>query len=126
MTDLTGHEVDPLLSNASHSHLTFVNIVGDAVTETGQWPVYQFVDARMDDLDLDADAVLRSMPTITGGTTNYSLIRRGHSTSPETPVKLTIAGFALLPNHARTVDMFLAVVRELARRRAAAATIPAR
>jgi hypothetical protein len=102
-----------------------LRVVGDVVAESGQWPVYQYVDARMDDAGLDADAVLRSMPSITHSQLNNSLVRRGHSTPPETPVKLTIAGFAQLPEHAELVDMFLAVLNELANRRAEAAYDPA-
>ena len=64
------------------------------------------------------------MPSISAGQLNYSLVRRGRSTAAETPVKLTIAGFALLPEHAGAVNMFLAVLGELAQRRAAAAYDP--
>jgi hypothetical protein len=78
----------------------------------------------MDEAGLDADVLLRSMPSITHGQQNYSLVRRGHSTSPDTLVKLTIAGFAHIPEHADVVDMFLAVLNELANRRAEAAYDP--
>jgi hypothetical protein len=64
------------------------------------------------------------MPSITHGQLNYSLVRRGHSTSPDTLVKLTVAGFAHLPEHGSLVDMFLAVLNELASRRAEAAYDP--
>ncbi len=123
MTGDTG-STDPLLTTVGAEQITLLRIVGDVVAESGQWPVYQYVEARMDDAGLDVDAVLRSMPSIAYGQLDYSLVRRGHSTSPETPVKLTIAGFAHLPEHAELVDMFLAVLNELANRRAEAAYEP--
>lgn len=46
----------------------------------------------MDDLGLDADAVLSSMPPISHGQLTYSLVRRDRSTTAQTPVKPSIAG----------------------------------
>ncbi|WP_346533801.1 hypothetical protein [Micromonospora sp. DPT] len=111
---------DPLLTAVSNEQLAMLRIVGDVLADIGEWPVYQYVEARMDELGLDADAVLRSMPSISAGQLNYSLVRRGHSTTPDTLVKLTIAGFAHLPAHGGFVDMFLAVLSELSDRRAKA------
>lgn len=117
---------DPLLTAVSKEQLALLQIVGDVLTDVGEWPVYQYVEARMDELGLDAEAVLRSMPAISGMQLSYSLIRRDHSSYPATPVKLTIAGFAHLPAHAGVVNIFLAVLRELADRRAKAAFDPRR
>jgi len=65
---------DPLLTTVSDSQITLLRIVGEVVAEFGQWPVYQYVEARMDDAGLDADGVLRSMPPITHGQLNYSMV----------------------------------------------------
>ncbi|MEU4781794.1 hypothetical protein [Micromonospora sp. NPDC023633] len=83
----------------------------------------------MDDLGLDVEAVLGSMPRISDGRLGYSLarkplIRKGNRTAPHGIVSLTIAGFAHLPAHAGVVDMFLAVLNELSDRRAKAAYDP--
>ncbi|GAA3335881.1 hypothetical protein GCM10020358_05910 [Amorphoplanes nipponensis] len=125
MTSDTGY-ADPLLTTVSAEQITLLRIVGEVLAESGRWPVFQYVEARLDDAGFDADAVLRSMPSIVHGHLNYSLVRRGHSTSPETPVKLTVAGLAHLPEHAELVGMFLAVLNELATRRADAAYDPHR
>ena len=50
MNDVSIPQADPLLASVSEAHLALVRIVGDALTETGEWPVYQYVEARMDDL----------------------------------------------------------------------------
>jgi hypothetical protein len=35
--------------------------------DTRSWPVHQYVQARLDDLGYDADAVFSRLPIITGG-----------------------------------------------------------
>ena len=88
---------------------------------TGTWPVYQYVQAKLDDLGYDAEAVFARLPVLTGGSIGgYTLARRDRTGTEKEPVKLTIAGMAHLPNFASTVDMFLRVVRELGERRASA------
>jgi hypothetical protein len=83
---------EPLLTPADQPQRALLEIVGGAVSATRGWPVYQYVEAKMDDLGLDADAVLSSMPPISHGQLTYSLVRRERSTTAETPVKLSIAG----------------------------------
>ncbi|SCG78142.1 hypothetical protein GA0070613_6476 [Micromonospora inositola] len=124
MSNTSVSMTDPLLTAVTNEQLALLRIVGDVLTDIGEWPVYQYVEARMDELGLDADAVLRSMPSISDGQLSYSLVRRDHSTAPDTLVKLTIAGFAHLPAHAGVWDMFLAVLNELSDRRVKAAYDP--
>ncbi|MGB2569274.1 hypothetical protein ACPFP2_12595 [Micromonospora citrea] len=126
MFEDTTSRTDQLLTAVTHEQIALLRIVGDVLTDIGEWPVYQYVEARMDELGLDADAVLRSMPSISAGQLNYSLVRRDHSNSPDAQIKLTVAGFAHLPEHADVLDMFLAVLVELADRRARAAFDPRR
>ena len=115
-----GRTAERHLGSRLDEQLALLRIVGDVLTDIGEWPVYQYVEARMDELGLEADAVLRSMPYISNGQLSYSLVRRDHSTAPDARVKLTIAGFAHLPAHAGVVGMFLAVLNELSDRRAKA------
>lgn len=115
---------DPLLTVVTNEQLALLRIVGDVLTDVGEWPVYQYVEARMDELGFDADAVLRSMPYISNGQLSYSLVRRGHSTAPDALVKLTIAGsptYRLMPT---SLTCFSPCQNGLSDRRAKAAYDP--
>jgi hypothetical protein len=96
------------------------------MSATGAWPVYQYVQAKLDDLGLDIDEVFASLPRFSHNHLTYSLIRRDQGGREEEPVKLTIAGMAHLPQFASTVEMFLRVVNPLADRRASAPFEPGR
>ncbi len=93
---------------------------------TGGWPVYQYVQAKLDDLGWDSEEVFAGLPRLTEGHLTYSLIRRDRSGREEEPVKLTVAGMAHLPRFDSTVEMFLRVVNALGDRRAAAPFEPGR
>ena len=124
MTDQTRTDLDPLLAPLAADQRALLQIIGDAVMATSTWPVYQFVQAKLDDLDYNIDAVFFRLPAITDGQLNYALARRDRAGTEKEPVKLTIAGMAHLPAFASTVDMFLRVVRELGTKRAEAAYEP--
>jgi hypothetical protein len=67
MTETPGAATEPLLREVTAEQHRLLTIVGDVVADTGAWPIYQYVQAKMDDHDLDIDAVLSSLPTITEG-----------------------------------------------------------
>lgn len=124
-TDTPG--ADPLLRPLGAAQQRLLAIVGDAVTSTGNWPVYQYVQAKLDELGLDIEEVLATLPYFAHLQLSYSLVRRDrHGGREAEPVKLTVAGMAHLDGFADTVTMFLRVLNALAERRAAAPFEPGR
>jgi hypothetical protein len=111
--------MEPLLRSVTDEQRALLEIVGNTVAAVGGWPIYQYVQAQMDRVDLDLDVILSSMPSITRGATTYSLARRDGSGRDDTPVKLSVAGMAHLERFDSTVDMFLRILAELVARRAA-------
>jgi len=125
MTDMISTDRDPLLRPLHDAQQAVLQIIGDAALEIGTWPVYQYVQAKADDLRLSLEEVLASLPTIPGALV-YSLVGRDQGGRDEEPVRLSIAGMAHLGAYASTVDMFLRVVDDLATRRAASPFDPQR
>jgi hypothetical protein len=121
MTQQTHRDVDSLLTPLPVDQQSLIQIVGNAVLAAGTWPNYQFVQAKLDELDYDIDVVFGRLPALPNG---YAPARRDRTGHEKEPVRLTIAGMAHLPALASTVDMFLRVVRELADRRVKAAYAP--
>src|SRR5437879_7291999 len=126
MTDENETNTDPLLRPLDGPEKELLAVIGDAVSATGAWPVYQYVQAKLDDLGLDIEEVIAGLPRFSHGPLTYSLIRRDQGGREEEPVKLTIASMAHLARFASTVEMFLRVVNALADRRAAAPFEPGR
>jgi len=126
MADQIPTETDPLLDPLGGPQKELLAVIGEAVLTTGAWPVYQYVQAKLDDLGLDSEEVFAGLPRFTQSHLTYSLIRRDRSGREEEPVKLSIAGMAHLDRFASTVGMFLRVVNALADRRAAAPFDPCR
>ncbi len=120
MTDHIATDTDPLLHPLGAPQQQLLAVTGQALSATGGWPVYQYVQAKLDDLGLDIDAVFAGLPRFSQNSLTYSLARRDQGGREEEPVKLTIAGMAHLPQFASTVEMFLRVVNTLADRRASA------
>jgi hypothetical protein len=123
MTERPRGDIDPLYASLPADQQTLLQIIGDAVLATGTWPIYQYVQAKLDDLDYDIDVVFGRLPVLANG---YAPARRDRTSHEQEPVKLTIAGMAHVPAMASTVDMFLRVVRELAEQRVKAAYDPTR
>ncbi|MFG1833852.1 hypothetical protein [Micromonospora chersina] len=126
MTDPIPTDTDPLLLPLGGPQKELLAIIGDAVMATGAWPVYQYVQAKLDDLGLDSEEVFAGLPSFSHLHLTYSLARRDRTGREEEPVKLTVAGMAHLDRFASTVEMFLQAVNELADRRAAAPFEPGR
>jgi hypothetical protein len=119
-------DVDPLLRPLPDAQQALIRIVGEAVLDTGAWPTYQYVEAKLDDRGYDVDAVFGGLPYITHNSLTYSLVRRDRTGREDEPVKLTIAGMAHLPWLASTVSMFIRVVQALGTRRQSATYEPGR
>lgn len=117
-------DVDPLLRPLSDAQQALIRIVGEAVLDTGAWPVYQYIEAKLEDLGYDVESVFGGLPYITHGSLTYTLVRRDRTGREGEPVKLTIAGMAHLPSLASTISMFLRVVQALGTRRQRAAYEP--
>jgi hypothetical protein len=126
MTDQIRTDADALLRPLGAPQMELLRILGEVVMATGAWPVFQYVQARLDDLGLDSDEVFAGLPYFSQGSLTYSLIRRDRTGREEEPVRLTVAGMAHLDRLASTVEMFLRVVNELGDRRAAAPFDPGR
>lgn len=124
-TSSTG--TDPLLRPLGAAQQQLLAIVGDALTTTGTWPVYQYVEAKLDEQGLDIEEVLATLPYFSHLQLTYSLVRRDrHGGREEEPVRLTVAGMAHLDGFADTVTMYLRVLNALAEARAAAPFEPGR
>ncbi|MEV0453823.1 hypothetical protein [Catellatospora methionotrophica] len=116
---------DPLLVPLTAPQLRLLNIVGDAVLENLDWPIYQYVEGRMDHYGLDIDEVFGSLPYLSAQHLHYSLLTRDRNgTTEDSRVKLTVAGMGHLPSFTTTSGMFLRVLRELRKRRATATYNP--
>jgi hypothetical protein len=127
MSDQVRTDTDPLLRPLGAAQQRLLAVVGNAVTTTGDWPVYQYVQAKLDELGLDIEEVLATLPYFAHLQLNYSLVRRDrHGGREEEPVKLTVAGMAHLDGFTDTVTMYLRVLNALAERRAAAPFEPGR
>jgi hypothetical protein len=123
MTEQTRRDIDHLFAPLPADQQALLQIIGDAVLANRTWPIYQYVEANLDELDYDAGVVFGRLPVLANGYGPAWRDRTGHE---KEPVKLTIAGMAHLPAFASTVDMFLRVVRELADQRVKAAFDPTR
>ncbi|MEU5961966.1 hypothetical protein ABZ777_12255 [Micromonospora parva] len=119
MSEPTDPGFNPLLAPAAAPQRHLLHIAATVAADTGSWPIFQYVEAALDEVGHDAADVLASMPIVQGhGHLHYSWSRRGLITpSPEVPIALTIAGLAQLPEFADTVDAFVRVVAELGIRR---------
>jgi hypothetical protein len=85
---------------------------------SGQWPIFDFLDAEFERGDLDASAVLESLPRVAGA--DYSAVwcphHPGQRPAPDQRVALTVLGLAhATPTAAgRIVLAFLAFLPKLA------------
>jgi hypothetical protein len=73
---------EPLLGPVPDGHHAFARDCRPCRGDNGGWPVYQYVQARMDDLDHDIDLVLSSMPSISADHLTYSLVHPHRPTNP--------------------------------------------
>jgi hypothetical protein len=120
MSEVSDTVTDPLLNPVTDEQRYLLEIIGEAVVTAGGWPVYQYVQAKMDNCDLDLEVVLSSLPAITADQLVYSPVRRDRHGDDGTPIALTVAGLAHLDQFRTTVATFLGVVARLAEERAAA------
>jgi hypothetical protein len=57
---------DPLLRPLSPPQRALIEVIAVATAQTGIWPIYHYVQAQLDDQDLDLTEVLASLPFIIG------------------------------------------------------------
>jgi hypothetical protein len=116
-------EQDPLLRPVTADQQALLDIVGDVLAETADWPIYQYVEAKMDDRGLDLETVLASMPGIRVGRGHYSLVVC-NDRSDTGPITLTVAGLAHLQRCGQIISIFLSFLSKLAQARANATYDP--
>jgi hypothetical protein len=93
-----------------------VNTVCAQFFQQGQWPIFQFVEAQLQQAGLDALTTLRSFPVVgaEGVGPNYSAVfyeKAGRVVpSPDSQVKLTLAGLRHIPNGNGLAADFLMLV----------------
>src|SRR2546430_1657851 len=83
-----------LLTALDPARAAVLRIGGDAVVATGTWPVYQYVQAKVDELGYDIVDVLAAQPRLSHVQLTYPLARHDRGGGEDKPVKLTIAGMA--------------------------------
>src|SRR5437660_457274 len=64
MIDQPGTDTDRLLRPLDSASAALLRIVGDAALAIGAWPVYQYVQAKLDEFGYDIEDVLTSLPSI--------------------------------------------------------------
>lgn len=67
MTDRITFGTDALLHPLGTAQKELLRIVGDSLMNTGSWPVYQYVEAKLDDLGFDSEAVFSGLPHFSQG-----------------------------------------------------------
>jgi len=104
-----------------------LDTVWQGYQQAEEWPKYFYVEAVLDQHDLDAEQVIASLPVIGGrlsGSSSYGLVRPTFvgPTRPQAgaPVPLTLAGLSYVAGASAVVQRYFALldVMALARRRA--------
>lgn len=93
-----------------------VEIAWSSFVDRREWPIFQYVESFAFRENIDLQATLRSMPAIGASYRPVWYQSVGGIAQPESPVGVTVAGLMHLPTAHRTVDDFLLVLRDLARR----------
>lgn len=112
---------DPLVSGHPFGELSVhqvrvIEIAWSSFVERRAWPIFQYVETVLFREGLDLSATLRSLPTIGASYRPVWYQSMGGGAQPESPVGVTIAGLIHLPEARETVNDFLVVIRDLARR----------
>jgi hypothetical protein len=94
--------------------IRFLQVVYDGFTARGDWPIWQYVDMRLDGEGIDAAAVFASFPPLVSnqGESQYALVQRStrHEDNQAT-VRLTVAGLWFILSAEPLLDAFLTTVR---------------
>ncbi len=104
----------PLREPLSPEQQTLIGVIGEPFTGSGELPVWQYVDLKLDDQHgLDAASVLASLPDAgdrSPTSRSYGLIWRPDSHRqplPDDKIALTVAGLCHLPAAMPLVNAFL-------------------
>src|SRR5260370_953609 len=99
-----GEVASPLGEPLSPEQQTLIGVIGEPFTASGELPVWQYVDLKLDDQHgLDAASVLASLPDAgdrSPTSRSYGLIWRPDSHRqplPDDKIALTVAGMCPLP-----------------------------
>ena len=99
-----------------------------AYVKHNQWPVFQYVEAALQEQQIDALRTLASFPCVGSATTYYSAVwyeRAGRSVpSPESRVALTLAGLRHVSHDLQYCARFLSLLRLLVEERRCAPYSP--
>lgn len=113
---MTGLLREPL----SDDQLRLLHVIFDPFSQSGEWPVWQYVDLMLDADGVDAADALASLPRVgehSPVTLNYGLTWRDNShmaPQPDSRVTLTVAGLRYLrPGTEPLLGAFLVTVRHL-------------
>ncbi|GLY86034.1 hypothetical protein [Actinoallomurus iriomotensis] len=94
--------------------IRFLQVVYDGFSVRGDWPIWQYVDMRLDGEGIDAAAVFASFPPLVSnqGASQYALVQRStrHEDNQAT-VRLTVAGLRFVLGAEPLLDAFLTTVR---------------
>lgn len=107
-----------------------VQLVCAAYFQNGRWPIFQYVEARLQRSELDALTTLASFPVVgsSGTGPRYSAVfyeQGGRSfPAPGSLVRLTLAGLRHIPNDNGLIEDFLLLIRFLVEERARAPYSP--
>ncbi|TDD87357.1 hypothetical protein E1293_08095 [Actinomadura darangshiensis] len=99
-----------------------LQVVYDGFSARASWPVWQYVDLRLDAEDIDAEAVLASLPRLAEGwpgVASYGLVSTSDSgphLRTTTVLRLTAAGLRLIPGTEPLQSAFLAAIQLMTER----------
>lgn len=116
--------MNPLLAELAADQSRLLEVIFDGYRESDgtAWPVFQYVDRRLRDDNLDARSVALTCPTIHfGGLGHYGWLlsvdtNQLQSIQPEHRLGLTVAGLTRLPSGQAEVQRFLAALDVLVAR----------
>lgn len=112
--------VNPLLEPLAPEQLMLLQAIYRPFADTGEWPIWQYVDLTLDAAALDAATVLSSLPTVRRSNdpiaARYGLTWTMNShfyAQPDQQIALTVAGLARLADADQLLATFMATVAYL-------------
>lgn len=117
-----------LLAEPTQDQFDLIQTIWEGHESCGQWPIFQYVEARAAERRRDALAILRSFPQV--GHKQYSAVwfdQAGNSTpDARSQVKLTVAGLRHVTTNMPLTEDFVQLVRYLVEVRRSAPYAPNR
>lgn len=122
-----------LRQQLNSEQMALLKVVYAPFRQSGQWPIWQYVDLTLDQAGIDAASVLASLPVARASSErvlmqrgSYSLvgIERAEELPAQCAIPLTVAGLWHLEEAAPLTDVFLDTVRYLVTKQGALAPDP--